>query len=73
MNNSDLQNPELSIVIPLYNERDNLIPLEDKLETELSKLNLSYEIILIDDGEITDIIARDIFKKMIYVGSQYSQ
>ena len=50
MNNSELQNPELSIVIPLYNERDNLIPLEDKLETELSKLNLSYEIILIDDG-----------------------
>jgi len=52
MNNSDLQNPELSIVIPLYNERDNLIPLEDKLETELSKLNLSYEIILIDDGSV---------------------
>ena len=52
MNNSDLQNPELSIVIPLYNERDNLIPLEDKLEAELSKLNLSYEIILIDDGSV---------------------
>jgi len=52
MNNPDLQNPELSIVIPLYNERDNLIPLEDKLEAELSKLNLSYEIILIDDGSV---------------------
>ena len=52
MNNPDLQNLELSIVIPLYNERDNLIPLEDKLETELSKLNLSYEIILIDDGSV---------------------
>ena len=52
MNNPDLQNIELSIVIPLYNERDNLIPLEDKLETELSKLNLSYEIILIDDGSV---------------------
>ena len=54
MNNPDLQNLELSIVIPLYNERDNLIPLEDKLETELSKLNLSYEIILIDDGKRKD-------------------
>ena len=52
MNNPDTQAPELSIVIPLYNERDNLIPLEDKLETELSKLKLSYEIIFIDDGSL---------------------
>ena len=43
---------ELSIVIPVYNERDNLVPLEEKLETELSKLNISYEIILIDDGSV---------------------
>ena len=50
MNSPDFQNPELSIVIPVYNERDNLIPLEEKLEAELTKLNKSYEIILIDDG-----------------------
>ena len=50
MNNPE--NLKLSIVIPLYNERDNLIPLEDKLEVELSKLGLSYEIILIDDGSV---------------------
>ena len=43
---------DLSIVIPVYNERDNLVPLEEKLETELAKLNLSYEIILIDDGSV---------------------
>jgi len=49
---TDIKTPELSIVIPLYNERDNLIPLEEQLETELAKLNLSYEIILIDDGSV---------------------
>lgn len=43
---------DLSIIIPVYNERDNLVPLEEKLQTELAKLNLSYEIILIDDGSV---------------------
>ena len=50
MTNTNLKIPYLSIIIPVYNERNNLIPLEDKLDRELKKLNLSYEIILIDDG-----------------------
>ena len=43
---------ELSIIIPVYNERDNLVPLERKLEEELAKLRLSYEIIFVDDGSV---------------------
>ena len=50
MTDSNLKIPYLSIIIPVYNERNNLIPLEDKLDRELKKLNLSYEIIFIDDG-----------------------
>lgn len=41
---------DLSIVIPLYNERENLVPLEEELEKHLSPLNRDYEIILVDDG-----------------------
>ncbi|QPJ65843.1 MAG: glycosyltransferase family 2 protein [Candidatus Nitrohelix vancouverensis] len=41
---------DLSVVIPLYNERENLVPLEEKLFSALSPLDLDYEIILIDDG-----------------------
>ena len=52
MSYPDTKKPELSIVIPVYNERENLILLEEKLATELEKLNYSYEIILIDDGSI---------------------
>ena len=41
------------LVIPVYNERDNLVPLEEKIRrgTKLN-LRLSYEIILIDDGSV---------------------
>jgi glycosyltransferase involved in cell wall biosynthesis len=41
---------DLSIVIPLFNERDNLAPLHAELETVLGALGQSYEIIFIDDG-----------------------
>ena len=37
---------DLSIVIPIFNERENLVYLEDKLNQHLPQLNLSYEIIL---------------------------
>jgi dolichol-phosphate mannosyltransferase len=50
MKNPNSNNPYLSIIIPVYNERSNLILLQDKLETELVRLKLSYEIIFIDDG-----------------------
>ncbi len=41
---------DLSIVIPLFNERDNLAPLHAELERVLGALGRSYEIVFIDDG-----------------------
>lgn len=41
---------ELSIVIPLYNEEKNIQQLFEHLESVLNRLNLSYEIVCIDDG-----------------------
>lgn len=40
----------LSVVIPVYNEEGNLEPLHQKLHATLSRLDLSYEILFIDDG-----------------------
>ena len=42
--------PELSIVIPVYNEEKNLEPLFERLTKTLDKLNRTYEIIFTNDG-----------------------
>lgn len=41
---------DLSIVIPVYNEEENLEILYSKLKSVLENLDKSYEIIFIDDG-----------------------
>ncbi|WP_017306160.1 glycosyltransferase family 2 protein [Spirulina subsalsa] len=40
----------LSIVVPIYNEESNLDALFNRLETVLENLNLSYEMICVNDG-----------------------
>ena len=40
----------LSIVIPAYNEEDNIQPLYEKLSYECKKIDKDYEIIFVDDG-----------------------
>ena len=42
--------PELSVVIPLYNEEASVRPLVEKLLEALHPLGLSFELILVDDG-----------------------
>jgi glycosyltransferase involved in cell wall biosynthesis len=42
--------PELSIVIPAYNERENLGPLLAELHRALERIGRSHEIVLVDDG-----------------------
>jgi len=41
---------ELSVVIPLYNEEENVQPLYDELKGVLEKLGKTYEVLLVDDG-----------------------
>jgi glycosyltransferase involved in cell wall biosynthesis len=42
--------PEISIVIPLHDEEDNIVPLHDELSDVLDQLGAAYEVILVDDG-----------------------
>ncbi len=42
--------PELSVVIPVYNEQDNLEPLLAELRPVLHAQGLSFELLLVDDA-----------------------
>ena len=41
---------ELSVVIPIYNEEENIIPLYRALKRVLDGLSMDYEIVYVDDG-----------------------
>jgi len=41
---------DLSIVVPIHNEEDNLLALRDAITAALAESGLSYELILVDDG-----------------------
>ena len=43
------QGPEVSVVVPLLNEQDNINPLHEQITEALAE-NYNYEIIYIDDG-----------------------
>ncbi len=45
-----MQPPNISIVIPVYNEQENLTPLLEGIVPAMDKLGKPYEIIFIDDG-----------------------
>lgn len=40
----------LSVVIPVFNERQNLSPLIGEVSASLNRLGLNYEIVTVDDG-----------------------
>lgn len=54
--------PELSIVVPMFNERDNVRPLYDAVTQALAQLGRAYELICIDDGSTdgTDALLSEI-------------
>ncbi len=41
---------KISLVIPLFNEEESLVPLANEIRKALKPLNTQYEVILVDDG-----------------------
>lgn len=48
--------PAISVVIPLYNEEDNIAKLQQELDTALS--GIEHEIVFVDDGSKDQTVAR---------------
>lgn len=42
----------ISVIIPIYNEHDNIFPLYEKLASELPLLGRDFEVILVNDGSV---------------------
>jgi len=57
--------PELSVVVPFFNEQENVRELHRRLSRSLEELDIPYEIVFIDDGsrdetpELIDALQRD--------------
>lgn len=49
---SKMSQPEVSVVVPIYNEVESILPLLEAIATTLKASNLSYEIICADDGSL---------------------
>jgi dolichol-phosphate mannosyltransferase len=42
--------PDVSVVIPVFNEQENLVSLHTRLSAALAPLELCYEVVFVDDG-----------------------
>ena len=50
MDATNIMNKEISIVVPVYNEENNLYELYERTLQVISSLTITYEIIFVDDG-----------------------
>ncbi|MEM8896159.1 MAG: glycosyltransferase family 2 protein [Bacteroidota bacterium] len=69
---------DLSLVITVYNEEDNIEPLLDQISTSLSDFDGDYEVVLVDDGS-TDATVRRVKEfgnehtKLVIFNKNYGQ
>ena len=56
---------DISVVIPLYNEEQSLMPLSLSLRDVLDRMNVTYEVIFVDDGSTDNSLKllREIHRK----------
>jgi len=78
--NTQKEIPKISVVVPFYNEEDNVEELHTKLTRVLREQDQSYEMIFIDDGStdgtsaiLTKLFAQDESLKVIKLRKNFGQ
>jgi glycosyltransferase involved in cell wall biosynthesis len=71
---------EITVVLPVHNERDNLRPLLDEIAQALDPLGQAYEVIAVDDGStdgstqlLRDLAAENPHLKVVFFRHNYGQ
>jgi glycosyltransferase involved in cell wall biosynthesis len=71
---------DLSIVVPVHDEAENVAPLHERLSAALRQLGRRYEIIVVDDGSrdatyerLSEIASRDDAVKLIKLRRNFGQ
>lgn len=71
---------DLSVVVPIYNEEENVAPLHERVSAALAASGLEYELILVDDGSsdgtfplLRELAARDRRVKVIRFRRNFGQ
>lgn len=74
------ETPKISVVVPVFNEEENVLLLHEKLEVSLRALALPYEILYVDDGSkdnsfklLSEIASRDSHAKVIRFRRNFGQ
>lgn len=53
-----MEEPEISVVVPMHNEQDNVRPLYEEVSAVLRTLGRSYEILFVNDGSTDATLER---------------
>src|SRR5215203_7192435 len=46
----DSGQPEIVIVVPVYNEEDNVLPLAEEITAGMAQVGRAYEVLFVDDA-----------------------
>jgi glycosyltransferase involved in cell wall biosynthesis len=71
---------DLSLIIPIFNEEENILLLHERIKSVLEEQNFSYEVIYVDDGStdntimlLQSIVAHDAQVKVVQLRRNFGQ